>query len=174
MLRYIFFFIFFVLCCQSCKDDSGDNGVDTVSGLKNGIEWESDIYARRYQNNLPGIFIRIDKYLSAGQLIEGIGIHRIPISTGIYNLTNTTIGGLEDIPFAFYSITADGHVGGDNYLTLTSDEIEDYFEITEINEDIIKGNFQASFIKDTSLIGSTPFLDTIIFKNIQFETRILE
>lgn len=174
-----FFILYIVIAASfiSCKkDDDSDNGRwGTASALRNGESWTGEPTA--FENNYPsetGIIIILRSINNAGFDKDDLAFLKVPISINRYSLSLTTLLAIDFLIGAEYTtLLSDGHVVGDIYYLLTDDSVEDYIEITEISGDEIKGNFQVSFLRDTTsapVSASTP--DTLIFTGGQFHTRI--
>lgn len=175
-MRYLFFVI--ILTIVSCKKDQYDPSLHwgTVSGEKNGIHWEAQLYAGVNKPYEQGIDILIEKYNSNGYKREELYIFKIPSKIQKKSLTDTDVRSIDTLASALYgTLQDDGDVGGDSYYLILNDTIEDYIEITQINGDEIKGKFQMSFYKDLRYGEADPSTpDTIVFKNGQFHTRIVD
>jgi hypothetical protein len=80
---------------------------------------------------------------------------------------------------SFETLLFDGDVAGNYYKLNSSDSIEDYIQIKEYNPitKMVRGNVQASYIIDLFPLGIKQDLtspDTIVIRDFQFETKILE
>ncbi len=131
--------------------------------------WTANIFANRYTDGRKTMYIYSAVYNELWFRRESLDFGNIPIRIGKYNLSPN-----DTLPYGYYAThRADGDVAGAGYDIFDKDSISDYLEITEIDGDIIRGTFQASFVRS----GAPPIpapSDIRVFLDGKFITRFLE
>lgn len=172
-LPYIILAVSFISCKKD--DDANSDSWGTASALKNGEKWTGEPSAiENYYPSDTGIIIAISAIKREGFKEDFFSFFKVPISIDKHNLSLTTVLAMDSLVGAEYNtLLSHGDVFGDIYYLLADDPVEDFIEITEISGDEIKGNFQVSFLRNTTsppVSPSTP--DTIVFTGGKFHTKI--
>ena len=67
-----------------------------------------------------------------------------------------------------------GHVVGESYIPITTDQVPDFIEIESIENGIYRGRFGGSFVRELKKEQGVDRGDTIILSEGTFWTRKLE
>jgi len=163
-------FLFILLVISSaCNKDSLSG---TATAKRNGIEWSANVQAVPNAPTNIGMLIYMSHLNEFGLKRSSSAFYKIPFEVGRYEIINSDNRSLDHIPGADFGTIIDGDGLGDNYNVLTDDDIEDYLEITRIEDNEVFGEFQISFVKDlnrTERDHASP--DTIVFTEGIFQVK---
>lgn len=161
-----------LLLSSSCKKDDL-NISRKLKGLLNGAAWEAE---GKYGSNLPhdlGVDLIFRVYNKHGELREELLIYKVPFKTGKHPISVTSNQIKDDLTGAvYYTFSHDGDVIDNRYRLF--DPANNVVEITEANadENIIKGEVNATFLLDPSDAGDTE-VDTIRVESGIFEIPVI-
>lgn len=141
-----------------------------------------------YKQSLMLVYDRVDTFSLGFIYFVGESIRRKHLSIIGFTMsfkkqklfTNDNDYNFNMKPYSsFETLLFDGDVAGNYYKLNSSDSIEDYIQIKEYNPitKMVRGNVQASYIIDLFPLGIKQDLtspDTIVIRDFQFETKILE
>ena len=138
----------------------------------NGKNWYSLAFAGINYND-GKLYINSDTYSKEGFLRESLLIYKIPLQVGQYRIWKTGRSDYNDKTGAlFITSVDDGDVGGDFYFVMESDTLSSV-TITKIDEKEVWGVFNLTLIRDTTSAVQYGAPDTLIMKNGEFHTKIL-
>jgi hypothetical protein len=151
-----------------------------ASATVNGQLWETKI--RGTKSKITGVIqdqfidILIHKFNEKGFLRGNLSIYKIPKKIGLNRIYFTSLHSESDTTGASYAgLGDDGDVVLSSYIIDFKDTTS-FIRVTSYDPktDVIEGDFQLNFIKDTTILKIEPLIvDTLRFTNGRFKTKIL-
>jgi len=162
--------------CEKSDDQPDDAYAGKANGLRNGVSWSAECKAVISSFYPDEVYLYVDRYNEYNERREAIVIARIEMNEGIFTIVN----GLALSPpkpnysSHYASFVADGDAIDGQYQVLETDS--NYLEIKKIDlstKDFF-GNFNVTFLKDTTLNINPNLPDTLWFTEVEFQTKIQE
>ncbi len=175
LLFPLFILSVMLIGCEKSDDQPDNTYTGKTNGLRNGELW-SAVCKAVISSSYPGeIYLYVDRYNEYNERREAIVVARIEMKEGIYSIVNGL--GLSPEPnysSHYASFVADGDAIDGEYLVLETDS--NYLEIKKIDlstKDFF-GNFNVTFLKDTTFNINPNLPDTLWFTNVEFQSKIQE
>lgn len=170
----IFFFVLGFTCCF-CSRKCSDQEIkpqDTFSVVLNGKNWSGESRGGYLVDSLFGFYVL--RKNSQGFERENLGIGNIPKKLGRFPLINSKWDRSKIIS-SYSTSQDDGDVGCDLYYVYPGDSLINFIEVTAIQNNMVTGNFQGSFLREKGTDGKVcepTKPDTIRFSEGYFKIYI--
>ncbi len=171
-MRILSIFCIVAIMLPACKKDhyTPDYSDGRIWGLKNGVNWEAEAYARDYNDRTV---IVISRKSDHGFYRESMTIGLLPLTTGehaLYDYTHTMFGD-SLIKVSYATVQGDGDVVEDAYKIIESAP-KRFVKISKISNDKkwLEGEVSCSFVLMPPKINlNNP--DTLVFQDCRFKVK---